>query len=290
MTVRDAIAWPWWAGHMLGRCLSLSRPMPGAFRILLIHDVPRRCISAFECLIAEIAATNGFITPVEVEARLTGNSRSTSGDHVPYLLTFDDGYVTHDDLARTVLAHHGISAIFFVCPGLIDLPADEQPAAIAHHIYADTITIADVARRKLSLMSWEAVTALRKMGHTIGAHTLTHASLAALHGDALRQEVKGSRDRIAEATGEIPLWFASPYGEIDTIDRDALAVVGEHFRFCRSGVRGLNTPDTHRLGLLGESIDLSAGRAWQKLEITGALDFRYRTARRRLSAMLEGMS
>jgi hypothetical protein len=81
----------------------------------------------------------------------------------------------------------------------------------------------------------------------------------------------------------VPKWFAYPFGNIESINAEALMIASRHHAYCRSGVRGVNDVATHRLGLLAEHIDLSAPESFQHAAVEGALDFRYRAARTRLA-------
>ncbi|NDB70582.1 MAG: hypothetical protein EB015_21765, partial [Methylocystaceae bacterium] len=66
----------------------------------------------------------------------------------------------------------------------------------------------------------------------------------------------------------------------------ALEVISQHHRFCRSGIRGLNTAITSPWVLRGEEIDLSAPIAYQQLIQEGGLDFLYRGEVKFLDSLL----
>src|SRR2546421_5063146 len=65
---------------------------PGAFRILVFHDVPESQRQALDRLVRHLLDVRGILTPEEAEARLEGKAPSGSNGRVPYLLTFDDGF------------------------------------------------------------------------------------------------------------------------------------------------------------------------------------------------------
>jgi peptidoglycan/xylan/chitin deacetylase (PgdA/CDA1 family) len=281
MTLRELFAPLALAGWRLIR--RLAPPSGGAFRILLFHDIPDTQSNAFSALVERIASTEGFITPAEAVRRLQG-SVSARDKRVPYLLSFDDGFASNRLIAETVLARHGVKALFFVCPALVDLPAAERPSAVAQGIFGGRKQSdhPDVTR---PLMDWADIRALHLAGHEIGAHSLTHRRLAGLEEAALRMEVNGSCDRFGEVLGRAPDWFAWPFGDIESVDGPALEAIAQRVRFCRSGVRGLNRPGQHRLMVFADHIDLSASAAWQNLVMAGGLDWRYGAARTELARL-----
>ena len=280
--LRRTAAWPWLAARRLGKPFRCSDT---GIRILLFHDVPERQWSALDSLIRHITASHTLIGPADCAEMLTDpGAKNLSG--TACMLTFDDGFASHLAVAERVLARHEAKAIFFVCPGLMDLPADTQRGAIANNIFAGGMGKDDL-RDGMQLIDWEGAARLRELGHEIGAHSMTHPKLATLSGDALASEIRDSGRRIGDRLDSAPSWFAFPFGDIDSISTEALAAIGPDYAFCRSGVRGLNRPGTHRLGILADHVDLSTGAAWRALVADGALDARYRHARTRLAAMAD---
>jgi peptidoglycan/xylan/chitin deacetylase (PgdA/CDA1 family) len=247
--------------------------------LLLLHGLPPEQEDAFADLLRYIAEQNGFLTPRQAERRLAGADLDDRGGE-PVLLSFDDGFASNFTVARTLLAERRIKALFFVCPGLIDLDPEAQQTAVRQRLFPLPPS-APIER----LMSWDEVAALHEDGHVIGAHTMTHARLAGLGPTQLADEIGASAERIATQIGSRPDWFAFPFGEIDAVNEAAIRVIGRHYAYCRSGVRGLNHAATHPLALHADHMDLAAAPAWRRLILAGGLDFYYRTARQRLGAM-----
>lgn len=261
-------------------------PVPaGSFRILLLHDVLPSQMSVLASLIEGIARGPGFITPTEAAARLTG-AAPVGSDRAPYLVSFDDGFASNREVADTVLARHGVSALFFICPGLVDaLPAD-RPGLVARGVF-DGRMPANAPSAQRPLMGWDDIEALAKAGHELGAHSMTHRRLAGLAQASLEDEVAGSCERLSQRLGGPSIWFAWPFGDIGSIDERSLALIGNYVKLCRSGIRGLNRTGQNRLSIFADHVDLTASAAWQKLAIAGAFDHRYRAARRRLARLAE---
>lgn len=91
-------------------------------------------------------------------------------------------------------------------------------------------------------MSWEMLREMRDSGLlTIGAHTVGHHALTKLPPDAVREEIRESRDVIARHTGQMPTHFAYPYG-------DALSASSREFTLAEE--LGMATAVTTRKGVL----------------------------------------
>jgi len=280
MRPRELLAYPALAGFAMRRLVVPAAPPAGAFRILLLHGVSKAQADSFVRLLDSIAATSGFLTVAEAEARLLGAARADDTGRVPFLLSLDDGFLSNFDVVRPILNQRGLKALFFVCPGLIDLAPAEQADAVAQNLFGGSPLNAVEP-----LMGWDEITALAGDGHVIGAHSMTHARLSAIDGDRLEDEVRTSGERIVEVAGTTPRWFAWPFGDIASIDAAGLGVIARHFRFCRSGVRGMNSSATDPFAIRADHIDLAAATAWQRLTLQGGLDGRYRDARQRLDDM-----
>lgn len=281
MTARNLLAPLLLGGLTVWRTLGGRQGPRQAFRILLLHGIPERHRKALDRLLSWIGEHHGFMSPAGVDARLAGAGPGDKGasDRVPILVSFDDGFASNHSIARSLLAAHGVRAIFFICPGLIDLAPDAQAPAIAKRLFR--------AGPPETLMGWDQLAELQQDGHLIAAHTMTHQDLSSLQGDALEEEIVRAGDRIRDVLGVWPDWFAWPFGDIDAVDEGALGVIGGHYKFCRSGVRGVNKAGDSGLGLLADHVDLATSFSWQRLALEGGLDGRYRSARARLSEMLQ---
>ena len=176
-------------------------------------------------------------------------------------------------------------ALFFVCPGLIELSGNHRRAAIAANIFRGRIVPGNLPAG-LDLMEWRAVSRLAEAGHAIGSHTMSHRCLAGL-SDGERAEEIGAAARLLQDRlgGSVP-WFAYTFGDAGSIDAPALAEIGRHHHWCRSGVRGANHAGTPPLTLRADNMDLTMSAAWRRLILAGGLDPFYRNARRRLDAMV----
>ena len=259
------------------------------FRILHFHDIPDEQTTAFTLFAEAVVQRHGTITPQDAEAWLAGTppdwAVAPRAGRLPCLFAFDDGFASNYRIARDVLAPLGIKALFFIAPGLIGLPEDEQRERIAWTIFDGTLATDEVPP-DLRLMTWEEIVSLQDMGHTIGAHGMLHRQLTRLAGDELDWEIIEAGVQLAAHLGAPPAWYAYAFGDVGSISRSAIELIGAHFRYCRSGVRGANDRATPPLALRSEDIELSAPLAYQKLTAEGGLDGFYREERDHLDQVV----
>jgi peptidoglycan/xylan/chitin deacetylase (PgdA/CDA1 family) len=178
-----------------------------------------------------------------------------------------------------------IKALFFVCPGYVGLQGKE-----AAEFAIVNMKRVDVAHLTPDLypVSWDDLLSLASTGHVIGAHGLSHRGLTETSNeDELEREILVSGEELGERLRRKISWFAYPYGSITSIDRRSLAIIGRGYRYCCSGMRGINTRKTHPLCLTRESIDLDRPIDQLKQIAVGGLDFLYYFKRRELSRMAE---
>jgi peptidoglycan/xylan/chitin deacetylase (PgdA/CDA1 family) len=103
----------------------------------------------------------------------------------------------------------------------------------------------------LEPLSWAEIRKLAENGIEFGAHTKTHPILSRLETDAkVREEVTGSRDRLAEELGKKPVHFCYPNGLGDDIStRDRAIVESCGFETSVTAYQGLNDSTADRFML-----------------------------------------
>lgn len=277
VSLRHTLAPAWLSVWQAGRALV---PGPaGAFRILLFHDVPPAERPAFAALVRDLHAAGRLISPKQAEDMLSGTNPSRRGPP-PCLLSFDDGFASNVQVAQDILDPLDVKALFFLCPGLMDLDGDRQGQAITANIFDGKRTAGD-----LRLMSWRQAETLRDKGHVLGAHTRDHLRLTRLDAAGLAEQVGEGARLLAQRLGQVPPWFAFTFGDVNSVDAAALAEISRHHRYCRSGVRGLNSAKTHPLALRADHVELAAPLAWRRMGTEGALDPLYRRQRHQLDQL-----
>ncbi len=173
-------------------------------------------------------------------------------------LTFDDGFASLETEAAPLLADHELPATVYVVPGAVG-GTNAWGGRDAPGIPT------------LPLLDWDGIGRVRENGMEVGAHTRTHRRLPGLPGAALEDEVAGSGEAIAAATGARPATFAYPYGAYDGA---AARSVAAHYEW---GV----TTDLRPLGARDDAALLPRLDAWYfrrpgRLEAWGSARFRWR--------------
>ena len=267
----------------VGRLRDVVRPPPpAAVRLLIFHDVPDEQREAFARLIDHLGRRYGFIDPDTAARRLLHGAPADG--RTPVLLTFDDGFISNRQVAEAVLQPRGVRALFFVCPGLIELAPEKQRSAIAANVFRGHVT-ADELPTDMALMNWADLAALERQGHRIGCHGFDHNRLAGLEEGRLDCQVVQAKALLEARMGTATPWFAFTFGDVASIDAAALAHIGRHFPLCRSGVRGLARHDHPPLAIPADSLDLSTPWPWQLAAAEGALWPLYRTPRAALARL-----
>lgn len=166
------------------------------------EDMERLRAGGWRCLRAEEAA----------ELALAGRGAARC-----FALTFDDGFRDFAELAHPVLRRLGFTATVFVVTDRIGGLADWGGAAGRPLLNADEIE------------------RLARDGTEFGSHGRTHARLPDCPGPELLDELRGSRESLAEIVGREIRSIAWPYGESDGRTRRAARDAGYEIGF---GVAG----------------------------------------------------
>jgi peptidoglycan/xylan/chitin deacetylase (PgdA/CDA1 family) len=264
-----------------------ERKMAGALTVLMYHRVLPEARCADYPLDSLVVSEEVFEQQVmwmsqrwEVLPLADAMRRSDQwGSGRPHVaITFDDGYADNYDIAAPILEKHGIRGTFFVTAGHIgteDLlwfdraalgwrhapkgsvpeTLDEcmamlkqaEPAARMRAVEEIEGTIPARERAKYRLMDADQVVELRRRGHEIGSHTMTHPLLTQLDDEELEQELRTSRQTIEQWISESITSIAYPNGSYD--DRVVRATRSAGYSYACTTENGLNTPHTDRLRL-----------------------------------------
>jgi peptidoglycan/xylan/chitin deacetylase (PgdA/CDA1 family) len=269
------------------RCVELvaGSKRPG-LRILSFHEVAPLDIAAFGRLLEYVLKVHGVVAPEEAERYLSEPGSRDTRRGAPCLLTFDDGLRSNFNVAQEVLSRYDVKGLFFVCPGLMDVPLAQQQQVVSSQLFPHPdptgYSIADP-----TLMSWNDLEQICKMGHVIGSHTMRHKCLSLLNHEEMQQEIAGSSQMLSSRLGIPVRWFAFPFGDVASLNERSVKVISQNYRFCCTGVRGINTPGVHPLGLLREPVDFRPSFDYQQLTVDGGLDIFYWRERRHLRAMIQ---
>lgn len=147
-------------------------------------------------------------------------------------ITFDDGYRNNLTHAVPLLRKYNLPATFFITTGFIDgthqpwwfrLRAAGGVDVVTREAQFKRLASAERERAMQSegippalpypMLDWDGLRQILAAGHDVGAHTVSHVSLAHESAETVAGEVHDSVARIAEMTGQAPVLYAYPYGE-----------------------------------------------------------------------------
>ena len=263
---------------------SKSSKNRGGIFPLILHDVPRDQTVYLKELLIQLKKENNFLDPEDFTSVIRGNLNITDTHR---LLTFDDGFYSNYSFAKEVLGPLGIKAIFFIPTGFIDSSSkDIYKEFIRQNLYEGQYP-SNFDTDEMKPMTWENLSELVNMGHTIGSHTKNHLRLSEINEDnLLKEEIIASGDRIEEMLRIKVEHFAFPFGDIGSIDKKALELARTRYKYIYSGVRGRNSYGTNPFAIRRESIDIGDSYKYNIFVAGGGLSFSYWRARRRLDAMI----
>lgn len=261
----------------------LIRRQKGSVKILIYHDVSYDKIKNFSRQIASLKRHYSFIDPDLFHAFLKGEIELSK---TYILITFDDGFKSSRIASEEVLSPLGIKALFFVPTGFVELSGNGSWRDFAaQKIYEGRIS-ADEIHDYQRPMDWQDLLILKSQGHRIGAHTINHSRLAGIKDEKkVKKEIAECGSRLEEVIGDKVTDFAFPFGNVQSIDRVSLNLVGKYYPFCYSGVRGRNNNQTPLLGICREAISLDDPPAYLNFLIEGGLEGHYRKRRKDLYEM-----
>lgn len=130
-----------------------------------------------------------------------------------------------NDMATRTAAEKRIA--FSAVARLMLMSAPDIAARVVD-VLADRHGVDFAALARAHMLDWDGVRALSASPFVeIGAHTISHPSLARLDDAAVHAEMAGSRDRLALETGRQVRHFAYPYGTGDTVGARELRLAAE---------------------------------------------------------------
>jgi len=206
-------------------------------RVLLYHDVPASNQLRFSAQLRWLSKSWNFISVERFSAMILGDEPIRGRN---LLLTFDDGFASNRVVAEEILNPMGIQALFFVVSDFMSIQNQED----AINFISKNIQPGSQAKNlpeTWNNMTWVDLEALLEQGHTIGAHTKTHARLSNINvGENLEEEIISSADIIETKLGVSIEHFAYTFGDLASFSEEALLVAKRRFRFIYSGLRGDN--------------------------------------------------
>ncbi len=171
-----------------------------------------------------------------------------AGEGPGVLLSFDDGFASHVEVALPVLHEHGAPAVFFVTTQHVEDPHDWLPATRRTAAAEPGSEIAHDLYDGMSLVQLREASADPLV--TIGSHTLHHPFLTRLDDGELVRELAASKDYLEEATGSTVDLFAYPTGDYDRRVAEAVRAAGYRAAFAEDSRHvGVGLYEIPRIGI-----------------------------------------
>jgi len=163
----------------------------------MLHEIRAGEENRFDEFLTWLRKRFDVVSYSEAIARL---SKNELGNYVA--VSFDDGLKNHLNAAR-ILTQHGISACFFVCPGIVGEANQDKVKAFCR----ERMLFPHVSE----FMDWNDIELICREGHEIGNHSQSHFYMNELSDDRFDEEVVSAREEIVSRIGEVK-HFAWPYG------------------------------------------------------------------------------
>ena len=254
----------------------------GGVRILLYHHIPENKRELFKNQLNCLANNYQFITPVQFQDFMEG--RCFFSD-LKLLITFDDAFKSSRFVSEEVLQPLGIKGVFFVPTDFIELTDNgRQKDFIAQKIFDKNI-LESFITPDMKPLTWKDLEFLTEQGHVIGSHAKTHSRLSNPHSkDELYDEIIESGNLLEKKLGVAIDYFAYPFGDIDSINKPAMELIKQRYRYCFSGIRGINNPFRSSYTILRDTVYIDDPPMYVRLIIEGGIDSLYR---RKILRLLE---
>ena len=181
----------------------------------LFYDIPINQINNLNGLLVKLKKECKFLDPEDFVSFIKGDLNLEKNYN---MLTFDDGFYSNYIIAKEVLAPLGIKAIFFIPTGFIDSASKNKHKEYIKQNFFEGQYPSNFLTDEMKPMSWENLSELVDMGHTVGSHTKHHFELSTINKDnLLKEEIIASGNRIEEMLKVKVEHFAFPFGDIKVL-------------------------------------------------------------------------
>lgn len=199
---------------------------------LTFHNFSSKDFHWFERTIDLLSEEFQFIDPNNLEDILNNKNSQKK-----ILITFDDGFKSNLYIAEKILKPRGIKAIFFITSSFIGLHGKAAYDFAAKNFYPESL-IPQKYIKNIDAMDWKDINWLIRQGNKIGAHTTIHSKLSNLKKEEVYKDITESVNILEEKTGETINYFAYPFGNFDSINKECLEIIEYKFKLAFSNIRG----------------------------------------------------
>jgi peptidoglycan/xylan/chitin deacetylase (PgdA/CDA1 family) len=245
----------------LGHRIQVAAMSPFA-RAINYHDIAESEAAAFESQLRYYAA---HFEPVGYHDLIALLSGTWDGRRPGLILSFDDGFASHAEIAAPLLERYGFPGWFFIPVGLLG----------SRHKGKDYMTVEELrllARR-----------------HVIGCHTISHVRLSSeLSPEVLEREIVGGKHELETALGARVDVFCWVGGEEWSYSREAAQIVKRAgYRFSFMTNNAVIRPRADPLQLQRTNIEARDPLWLVRFQLSGAMDLAYFTKRARVNRLTE---
>ncbi len=239
------------------------------FRILMLHDINKENFKNLENNLKCLKKNYNFVDPKQLEKDCFPSGKKN------LLLTFDDGFKSNFIFAKNVLNKLEIKAVFFVVSDLINSKNDCKKK-ILQNIYPE---MKEIRISKYSIMSWQDLRILEKMGHVIGSHTKSHLKINKIKSISdLKKEIFIPIQIFKKNNINKPNFFAYSFGDFYSFNKKCFNFAKVKYKFIFTGIRGDNVKPNKIL--FRDNIQDNYTFKMIKFFINGYADFLYKKYRK----------
>ena len=243
------------------------------FRVLMFHHIKKKHFQLLENNLKKLQKNYNFINP-----NILKNSDYPKGKK-NLLLTFDDGFKSNYIFAKTILKKLKIKGVFFIVTDLIN-----------SNNYIKKLTIKNIFpekrllnNSKYSVMSWNNVRDLEKMGHIIGSHTKSHLRLSDIKlVHDLKEQIIAPIGVFKKNKIKKPIFFAYSFGDFFSFNKKCFDIAKNKYKFIFSGVRGDNIKSNKII--YRDNVDANFSLNMINFFLAGYTDFLYKKYRKIFSS------
>ena len=194
--------------------------MPGSPLILCYHALSPTWPADIAARPDEFEKQISHLVDKGWQAVTFSDALSAKGNGKVVSITFDDAFTSVFDLAFPILERYSLIATLFVPTRFVD---SDEPM-----VWDGTSQWLELGHRdELRCMSSAQIRRLADSGWEIGAHSYDHPHLTTVDDSEVERQLRSSKERCEEITGDRCRSFAYPYGDAD--GRVERAVAAAHF-------------------------------------------------------------
>ena len=244
---------------------------PNEIRVLIYHHIEKKEYHKFYKQLFFIKKKWNFITPKQFEDHINKKIK-LKGKNI--LLTFDDGFSSNFSIENKVLSKLKIKSIFFVPSDFVIINSSKKARLFIKNNILDQNIPSDF--NSIKNMSIKNLKQLIKKGHTIGAHTKTHANLGLIKNKKkLYNEMVFSLRQLEKNLEKKINHFAFTYGNYESMSKNSLKIAFKHYKYVYSSLRGGNYSNKKNEIIKRDAIYLEHGNKLLTVFVNGITDLKY---------------